>query len=104
MQRVARVRQRQLIGLLGFSYYTVSQKNVPPLTCVSALRGKTEKHENGIFTRIYRISALPEFNQLLDSFNLSDSCRSWTVLHAQCTSALSSGFPISQVNAEAQVI
>jgi len=27
--------------------------------------------------------------------------RSWTVLHAQCTSALSFGFPISQGNAEA---
>ena len=83
------------------------------------------------------ISALPEFNQLLDFFNLFDSllilmllydslslavntfsyrdcwgdmvqekgsrerCRSWTVLHEQCTSALSSGFPISQGNAEA---
>jgi len=82
-----------------------------------------------------RISALPEFNQLLDLFNMFDSqliltllyhslnlvinafssgllgsmvqdkwsrghCRSWTVLHAQCTSALSSGFPISQGNTE----
>jgi len=28
-------------------------------------------------------------------------CRSWTVLHTQCNSALSSGFPISQGNAEA---
>jgi len=28
-------------------------------------------------------------------------CRSWTVLHAQCTSALSSEFSISQGNAEA---
>jgi len=28
-------------------------------------------------------------------------CRSWTVLHTQCTSALSSGFRISQGNAEA---
>jgi len=28
-------------------------------------------------------------------------CSSWTVLHAQCTSALSSGFPLSQSNAEA---
>ena len=30
-----------------------------------------------------------------------ERCRSWTVLHAQCTSALSSGFPISQGNTEA---
>jgi len=30
-----------------------------------------------------------------------ECCRSWTVLHAQCTSALSSGFPISQGTAEA---
>jgi len=30
-----------------------------------------------------------------------ECCRSWTVLHAQCTSVLSSGFPISQDNAEA---
>jgi len=28
-------------------------------------------------------------------------CSSWTVLHAQCTSVLSSGFPLSQGNAEA---
>jgi len=28
-------------------------------------------------------------------------CSSWTVLHAQCTTALSSGFPVSQGNAEA---
>jgi len=30
-----------------------------------------------------------------------ERCRSWTVLHAQCTSALPFGFPISQGNAEA---
>jgi len=30
-----------------------------------------------------------------------ERCRSWTVLHAQCTSALSSGFPVSQGYAEA---
>jgi len=30
-----------------------------------------------------------------------ERCSSWTVLHAQCTSALSSGFPLSQGNAEA---
>jgi len=29
-----------------------------------------------------------------------ERCRSWTVLHAQYTSALSSGFSISQGNAE----
>jgi len=28
-------------------------------------------------------------------------CSSWTVLHAQCTSALSSEFPLLQGNAEA---
>jgi len=30
-----------------------------------------------------------------------ECCRNWTVLHVQCTTALSSGFPISQGNAEA---
>jgi len=30
-----------------------------------------------------------------------ERCSSWTVLHAQCTSALSSGFPLSQGNTEA---
>jgi len=30
-----------------------------------------------------------------------ERCRSWTLLHAECTSALSSGFPISQGNADA---
>jgi len=31
----------------------------------------------------------------------SRALSSWTVLHAQCTSMLSSGFPLSQGNAEA---
>jgi len=31
-----------------------------------------------------------------------EHCRSWTVLHPQCTSALSSGFHVSQGNAKAQ--
>jgi len=30
-----------------------------------------------------------------------ERCRSWTVLHAQCTSTLSCGFPLSQGNAKA---
>jgi len=30
-----------------------------------------------------------------------ERCSSWTVLHAQCISVLSSGFPLSQDNAEA---
>jgi len=30
-----------------------------------------------------------------------ERCRSWTVLHAQCTSTLSSVFPLSQGNAQA---
>ena len=30
-----------------------------------------------------------------------ESCRSWTVLHKQCSVALFYGFPISQANAEA---
>jgi len=77
------------------------------------------------------ISALPEFNQLFDFFNQSfwlmphthdavwlliscsqwvqpvqekgsrEHCRRWTMLHEQCTTALSSEFPISQGNAEA---
>ena len=29
-----------------------------------------------------------------------ERCRRWTALHAQCTGAMSSGFPISQGNAE----
>jgi len=33
--------------------------------------------------------------------NEVESCRSWAVLHAQCTSALYSGFRISQGSAEA---
>jgi len=103
----------------------------PQITCASALPGKTRKHENCVF-----LYALPEFNQLLDFFNLfhlrlilmlpydclnlvinafssgllggtvqekgsRERCSSWTVLHAQCTSVLSSGFHISQGNAEA---
>jgi len=30
-----------------------------------------------------------------------ERCKSWTVLHAQCSTALSFGLPISQGNAEA---
>jgi len=42
---------------------------LPQITCASALLGKTQKHENCIFTRC--ISALPEFNSsLLNFFNL----------------------------------
>ena len=102
----------------------------PQITCASVLPGKTEKHKN-------QMSALPEFNQLFDFFNLFDSrlilkmlydslnlvinafrlqgccggivqekgsrqrSSSWTELQAQCTSALSSKFPLSQGNAEA---
>ena len=103
----------------------------PQVTCASALPGKTRIHKNCVF-----LSALPEFNQLLDFFNLfhlrliltlpydclnlvinafssgllggtvqekgsREHCRSWTVLHAQCTSVLFSEFPILQGNAEA---
>ena len=39
-------------------------------------------------------------SELLDKRS-RQRCRSWTVLHAQCTSALSSVFPMSQGNAEA---
>jgi len=50
------------------------------LTCVSALPGKTEKRENCIFTQ-YCISALIEFNQLFDFFNLFDSRLMLTLLY-----------------------
>ena len=92
--------------------------------------GKTEKHKNCIFTQIC-ISALPEFNQSLpdffnpfdsrliltlvyDSLNLVINAFSLGLLSAggtvqekgsrqRCSSwtALSSGFPLSQGNAEA---
>jgi len=42
------------------------------LTCASALPGKMEKRKNCISLKC-SISALPEFNQLLDFFNLFDS-------------------------------
>ena len=103
------------------------------LTRASALRGKWRNAKIAFFPQCC-LSALPEFNQRLDFFNLFDSrliltllsnslslvisairsiggmiqekesrqhCSSWTVLHAQCTSALSSGFLISHGNAEA---
>jgi len=50
------------------------------LTCASALPGKTEKRENCIFPRC-RISALPEFNQLLDFFKRFDSRLIFTLLY-----------------------
>jgi len=50
------------------------------LTCAFALPGKTEKRENCIFPQCC-ISALPEFNQLLDFFNLFDSRLILTLLY-----------------------
>jgi len=44
----------------------------PEIACASALLGKTGKHEIRILLKCC-ISALPEFNQLLDFFNLFDS-------------------------------
>jgi len=42
------------------------------ITYASALPAKTEKRENCIFPQVL-YSALPEFNQVLDFFNLFDS-------------------------------
>ena len=44
---------------------------------------------------------LGPFGGMVQEKGSRERCSSWTVLHAQCTSALSSGFPISQGNAEA---
>ena len=100
--------------------------------CTNWQNGETQKLH---FSLKCCISALPEFNQLLDFVNLFDlrliltllydslnlvinvfssgllgawfkrkeveSSGSWTVLHAHCTNALFSGFPILQGNAEA---
>jgi len=101
----------------------------PEVTCASALPDKTGKHENCIFTQMpeFNQSLLDFFNlfdtRLLLTLLLPISCNqwvqlhavggmvqekgsqerssSWTVLHAQCTSALSSWFPLSPSNAEA---
>jgi len=50
------------------------------LTCAFALPGKTEKRENCIFPQCC-ISALAEFNQLLDFFDLFDSRLILTLLY-----------------------
>jgi len=106
-------------------YYSISNNLC---FCTIWQNGKTRKLH---FSLQCCISALPEFNQhldfsvflthdfLADSLNLiisafssgcwsmaqdkrsRERCRSWTVLPAQCTSVLPSGFPISQGNAEA---
>ena len=100
----------------------------PQITCASAIHGKAEKHESRIFTQMLhclnstRCSISSTFlthaavwlpkscNQyvqlgavggIVQEKGSRERCRSWTVLDAQCTSALSSGFPISHVNAEA---
>jgi len=52
----------------------------PQITCVSALPGKIEKHKNRIFTHMV-LSALPEFNQLLDFFIFFDSRLILTLLY-----------------------
>ena len=38
---------------------------------------------------------------MIQDKRIGERCRSWTLLHAQCTSALSSGFPLLKGNAEA---
>jgi len=53
----------------------------PEITCAFALPGKTGKHENRIFPINCCISALFEFNQLLDFFNLFDSRLTFTLLY-----------------------
>ena len=50
------------------------------LTCASALAGKTEKREIA-FSPQCCTSALPEFNQLHDFFNLFDSRLILTLLY-----------------------
>ena len=43
------------------------------ITCASTLPGKSGKRENCIFPQmLYYFTALPEFNHLLDFFNLFD--------------------------------
>jgi len=50
------------------------------ITCASALPRKTGKRENA-FSLKCCISALPEFNQLLDFFNVLDSRLILTLLY-----------------------
>ena len=102
----------------------------PEVTCASALPGKTRIHKNcvflsalpefnhlfdflNLFVSILTLTMLYDsLNHVINAFSSQgcwgmvqqkgsgEHCRSWTVLHAQCSSALSSGFPISQGNAE----
>ena len=46
-------------------------------------------------------SAIGTVGGMVQEKGSREHCSSWTVLHAQCTSALSSGFALSQGNAEA---
>jgi len=103
----------------------------PQITCASALPGKTGNTKIAFFSALpeFNQSLLDFFNLfdsrliltlLHDSLNLlinafssgllgrmvqeegsTECCSNLTVLHAQCTSALSSRFPLSQGNAEA---
>jgi len=45
-------------------------------------------------------SALKAAGDMVQEKGSRERCNSWTVLHAQCTNALSSGFSVSQDNAE----
>jgi len=100
----------------------------PQITCASALHGKIGKHENCIFhsalselnqslldfcnlfdSRLILTLLYDSLNIVINAFSYIEGmvqekgsrerCSIWTVLHAQCTSALSSGFPLSQGNA-----
>jgi len=56
-------------------------------TCASALPGKAEKYENAFFLKCC-ISALPEFNQLLDFFNVFVSRLILTLLYDSLSSVI----------------
>jgi len=67
--------------MLPLKYAIKRHFNMPhQITCASALPGSTEKRENA-FSVKWCISALPEFNKLLDFFNIFDSRLILTLLY-----------------------
>ena len=59
----------------------------PQITCAFALPGKMEKHKIA-FSLKCCISALPEFNQLLDFFNLFDSRLTLAIMYDSLNHAI----------------
>jgi len=70
VERILMFFGRNVIGKVSYKSFTICHFKCN--LCFCTIPGKTGKHENRIFTQkdAFSLSALPEFNQLLDFLNI----------------------------------